>query len=357
MQANVTRVIGLTGMAVFCAAVLIWTSPAHAQCNVVVDIGPNDSVSGSLSSGDCTIQQLLGVPGDISFVDQYRVTLLASGTLTIDMVSPNTFQLDPWLWLFNENLTSLLAVDDDGGVGFNARISIGLAPGTYMILANSAFPTIQETGPYTLTTNGPAPPPPSANNDFNADGRSDILWRNTGTGGNVEWQMNGFAVGAAQSIGAVNTAWDVADLGDFDGDGNADILWRNTSDGGNVMWLMDGFTRLGSQALKRIPIVWQVAGVGDFDGDDKADVLWRNTSDGSNVMWLMDGFTRLGAQGIKGVPTVWEVARLGDYNGGGTADILWRNPSDGSNVIWLMNGFTQMDAQGITKVPSAWQVE
>jgi hypothetical protein len=37
----------------------------------------------------------------------------------------------------------------------------------------------------------------------------------------------------------VHTAWSIAQTGDFNGDGNSDILWRNT-DGNNEIWFMNG---------------------------------------------------------------------------------------------------------------------
>jgi hypothetical protein len=41
----------------------------------------------------------------------------------------------------------------------------------------------------------------------------------------------------------------VADLADFNGDTYADILWRNSASGLNIIWLMDGFTNLAAQSI------------------------------------------------------------------------------------------------------------
>jgi hypothetical protein len=62
--------------------------------------------------------------------------------------------------------------------------------------------------------------------DFNNDGRSDVFWRNSATGENYIYPMNGAAIGAGE--GYVRTVadqnWQVVGIGDFNGDGNADIL-------------------------------------------------------------------------------------------------------------------------------------
>src|SRR5262249_42328492 len=55
---------------------------------------------------------------------------------------------------------------------------------------------------------------------------------------------------------------------DFNGDGKADILWHDSATGKLVLWLMDG-ARIAGGGL--IAIVadphWQVAGSGDLNGD------------------------------------------------------------------------------------------
>jgi hypothetical protein len=137
--------------------------------------------------------------------------------------------------------------------------------------------------------------------DFTVDGRSDILWRNTGTGNAILWQMDGFAKEAAGSIGAPSTAWQVRGLADFNADTKTDLLWRNTSTGEAVIWLMDGFTKLAAGGIGAPSLDWQVVGTGDFDGDDHADILWRNITSGVTLIWKMDGLSKTASGGFGGV--------------------------------------------------------
>src|SRR6185503_10858972 len=100
----------------------------------------------------------------------------------------------------------------------------------------------------------------AATGDFNADGKSDILWRDTA--GNVAtWLMDGAAVSSYSASGSASATWTVSGVGDFNGDGRADILWRDTA--GNVsIWLMDGHTLISSTIIANIWTGWTIAGVG-----------------------------------------------------------------------------------------------
>jgi hypothetical protein len=79
--------------------------------------------------------------------------------------------------------------------------------------------------------------------DFNSDGNDDVLWRNTNTGSNGFWRMdgngnfNGFV--ELPSVDP-NSSWQMVGVADFNSDGIDDIVWRNTNTGSNGFWRMDG---------------------------------------------------------------------------------------------------------------------
>ena len=196
----------------------------------------------------------------------------------------------------------------------------------------------------------PVPPKLSDTHDFNGDGKSDILWRNSdGTVG--MWLMNGTQF-SASSFGVLDLGWTIVGQRDFNGDGKGDILWRN-ADGTVGMWLMNG-TQFTPSSFGAIPTSWTVVGTGDFNGDGKGDILWVNTN-GDVAIWFMNGTTILPSSGIiANVPTNWSVAGTGDFNGDGKWDILWR-ATDGTVGMWLMNG-TQFTASSFGVLPPSWSV-
>jgi FG-GAP-like repeat len=188
--------------------------------------------------------------------------------------------------------------------------------------------------------------------DFNGDGKADILWRHSD--GDVDiWFMNGLQVTQSVDIGNVPSAWTIVGTGDFNGDGKGDILWRN-SDGDVDIWLMNGSQITQSVDFGNVPSAWMIAGVADFNGDGKSDILWRN-SDGDVDIWFMNGLQVTQSVDIGNVPTAWTIVGTGDFNGDGKADILWRN-SDGDIAIWLMNGSQITQSVDLGNVPIAWSV-
>jgi hypothetical protein len=182
---------------------------------------------------------------------------------------------------------------------------------------------------------------PSVKNDFNSDGHPDILWRNSSTGANVIWYMNGSVVtGSADMPTIANPLWAIVGTGDFNNDTKPDILWRNSSTGQNVIWYMNGAVVTGSDDMPTIANTnWNIVGTGDFNNDTKPDILWRNSSTGQNVIWYMNGAV---VSGSADMPTIanplWAIVGTGDFNNDTKPDILWRNSSTGQNVIWYMNG-------------------
>lgn len=203
--------------------------------------------------------------------------------------------------------------------------------------------------------------------DFNGDGRTDILWRDTSSGLLVDWLANAngsFASNYANSAVQIPLNWKVVGTGDFNGDGREDILWRDTGSGVIVDWLANSngsFSANYANSAVQVPLDWSIAGTGDFNGDGISDILWRNSA-GLTVDWLGQangGFSSNWANTAVSVPTDWKVAAIGDFNGDAIDDILWRN-DNGTVTDWLgtsTGGFTDNYANAAALVPNNWHVQ
>jgi hypothetical protein len=200
-------------------------------------------------------------------------------------------------------------------------------------------------------------------NDFNGDGKSDILWRSD-FGSIALWQMDGDIITTPNltSSSSRELSWKVAGTGDFNGDGKSEVLWHNNSSGEVNIWTMDGYRVIGVAQTSTAVLdpKWQTVGTGDFNGDGKTDILWRNTNLNDNrvVLWTMDGANVVESK-LTSTPTLdksWKAAGTGDFNGDGKSDILWRN-DDGSIALWQMNG-TNVSSK-LTSTPSldnSWKI-
>ena len=205
---------------------------------------------------------------------------------------------------------------------------------------------------------------PDAKNDFNGDGRSDILFRHdTGLVTNSLGTANGgFSNNFANVASAVGNDWEIAGTGDFDGDGRDDLLWRHDS-GVVSEWLgtaNGGFADNFANAGANVATSWRIVGTGDFNGDGRDDILFRHDS-GIVTNWLGEadgGFAPNFANASSSVDASWKVIGTGDFNGDGKDDILFRHDS-GLITEWLgtaNGGFADNFANSASSVATSWHV-
>jgi hypothetical protein len=130
--------------------------------------------------------------------------------------------------------------------------------------------------------------------DFNGDGMADLLITNSTA--TLIRLMNGTA--KIQDVTLTNSppssTAQIVGVGELTGTEQADILWRDSATGNNTVWVMQGTNVLVATSLSRqADPNWQVEAVADFDGDGIADIVWRHAKSGENKIWLTDG--RFGA--------------------------------------------------------------
>jgi hypothetical protein len=105
------------------------------------------------------------------------------------------------------------------------------------------------TGQGTLYPAGNADWVPYAAGDLNGDSKPDVVWRSASTGRVKIVHYNGLAgAGAVILLDPVNAdqrAWRAVAMGDFDSDGKTDIVWRNTDSGRVKVIYMDNGVQTG----------------------------------------------------------------------------------------------------------------
>lgn len=152
--------------------------------------------------------------------------------------------------------------------------------------------------------------------DIDGNGVQDLYWRNTATGDNTVWLLavNSSLIpslaGSLALPAVSDTNWTMAAVADFSRDGSPDILWRNTATGDNVVWVMNGAVFASAIFLPAVADQnWTIGKAADFDRDGDIDILWRNTATGSNSLWIMNGTAYGSAVSYPAVSdTAWRIA-------------------------------------------------
>jgi hypothetical protein len=180
-----------------------------------------------------------------------------------------------------------------------------------------------------------------ASGDFNNDGQSDLVWRNSFSGSNVIWYMNGATIASGVEIAPVkDLSWNIVAAKDFNNDGQSDLVWRNSVSGANVIWYMNGATIASGVEIAPVKdLSWDIVAAADFNNDGQSDLVWRNSVSGTNVIWYMNGATIVSGVEITAVKDLsWKLVGAGDFDRDGQSDLVWRNSVSGANVVWYMNG-------------------
>ncbi len=240
--------------------------------------------------------------------------------------------------------------------------------GLVQALAGTSYHAVAKQGVFVAPAPGPSCPA-QAKGDFNRDGRPDLLWRHQASNRNMLWTMNGPQAAAASWISPDPSGpqWQVVGADDFDLDGRSDLLFANSQTGALEFWVMNGATRNGpayvmTGATPPAP-PWRVAATGDFNRDGKPDLVYRNGVTQKIEVWTLDGSNVTG----KLYPTPdqaadanWEIVAALDYNADGKRDLLWYNGSSGKIVVWFLNESLQRVTGQFAAPPNAgdanWKV-
>jgi hypothetical protein len=187
-----------------------------------------------------------------------------------------------------------------------------------------------------------------ASGDFNNDQKSDIVLQNT-NGTPQIWLMNGTSRTSTVTLANPGSAWHVIAAADFNNDGTTDLLFQNTN-GAPMIWEMNGTSVTSTATLTNPGSSWRIIGAGDFNGDGNDDILFQNFN-GTPMIWEMNGTSVIASATLPNPGGSWLAIGTGDFNGDGMSDILFES-NNGTPMIWEMNG-TSVIAQATLPNPGA----
>lgn len=176
--------------------------------------------------------------------------------------------------------------------------------------------------------------------DFNGDGRSDILFTDgTSLGYYADGQPSRW-----QTLGDYASGWQIAGSADFDGNGTDGVLFSN---GSQIGYYSEG-KQAGWKELGSYTAGWQIAGCADFNGNGKDDILF---TDGTSLGCYIDGQPS-GWQPLGDYAAGWQIAGCADFDGNEKADVLLTNGSE----LGYYAGGEQSNWHDVGSYSPGWQV-
>jgi hypothetical protein len=198
-------------------------------------------------------------------------------------------------------------------------------------------------------------------NDFDANGKTDLVWQHDASRQAVVWYMDGASGNNMMGYNYLTsfdvTGFTLAASADFNGDGAPDLVWQNDATRRAYVWYMGGAGRNVMMAYASLTPMdvpnWRIVAANDIDGDGHPDLVWQNESTRQASIWFMGGpqgdqWIGSGWLSAAAVPG-WRLVGAGDMNDDGQPDAVWQNDATRQVSVWYLGG---MD--GATFMGWAW---
>jgi hypothetical protein len=144
--------------------------------------------------------------------------------------------------------------------------------------------------------------------NFSGRGESDMLLRNTSTGGLEVYDIANNQIINAAFIGTVGPDWQFSGVGNFSGiAGETDLLLRNVNTGGLEVYNINNNQLTGAAFIGAVGLDWQFAGVGPIHAAGASDLVLRNVNTGEFEAYDIANNQITGAASLGQVGLEWQL--------------------------------------------------
>ena len=171
--------------------------------------------------------------------------------------------------------------------------------------------------------------------DYNGDGYADLAWQHQSDNlAEVQFLAGTEPIGGGMIANSpFDASWSVAATGDFNGDGFSDLVYRQSGNGLTEIQFLKGTANVSGGVIANNPFdaSWSIIAAGNFNGDGKSDLVWQQPSGGQTQIMLLDGNNNAGGGAITSNPfdSSWKIVTSGDFTASGTDGLVWQQASSG----------------------------
>jgi len=172
--------------------------------------------------------------------------------------------------------------------------------------------------------------------NFSGRGTSDMLLRNSNTGGLEVYDIANNAITNAAFIGTVGVNWQFSGVGNFSSvPGETDLLLRNSTTGGLEVYDINNNQLAGAAFIGTVGLDWQFAGIAPIHAAGASDLVLHNVNTGAFEVYDIANNQLTGAAALGAVGLNWQL-------GGFAADPptgSMGNSGSTSQLLQAMAGF------------------
>jgi len=144
--------------------------------------------------------------------------------------------------------------------------------------------------------------------NFSSLGESDMILRNTSTGGLEVYDINNNQLTSAASVGMVGLDWQIIGTGNFSSvPGETDMMMRNTKTGGLEVYDIANNQITGAAFLGTVGLDWQFAGIAPVHAAGASDLVLRNVNTGAFEVYDIANNQITGAAPLGSVGLDWQL--------------------------------------------------
>jgi hypothetical protein len=151
--------------------------------------------------------------------------------------------------------------------------------------------------------------------------------------------------------------WQFSGVGNFSGFGESDMILRNSITGGLEVYDIANNQITNAAFIGTVGLDWQFSGVGNFSGvAGETDLLLRNSKTGGLEVYDIANNQLSGAAFIGTVGLDWQYAGIAPIHAAGTSDLVSRNVNTGAFEVYDIAGNTLVGAASLGAVGLDWQL-